>query len=185
MTCKQSLKQLWLCMYCGVYKVYKPSGAQQHRHCTCTLQPWAFRFIKFVDSAMHVYNYYLLYLMSTQCWKKVFITGHAKLDPQHYVNKYLDSHITSISLFYQVQHNVINLTEKITPPLCLLLRFLHNRVPCECNNKLSMWVANNLIPYHMLLQLNMISLTSPKITLAVLFITQLLAFVKNAILLLP
>ena len=175
MTCKWSLKQLWLRMHHEVYKVYKPSGPQQHPHCTCTPQPWAFRFIKFVDSAVYVYNYYLLYLMSIQCWMKVFITGQAKLDPQHYLIQYLDTHITSvplISLFYQVQHNVINLTDlKITPRLCLLLRFLHNRIPCEYNSKLSMWVANNLIPYHML---NMISLTSPKVTLTVLFITYLL-----------
>ena len=31
-------------------------------------------------------------------------------------------------------------------PLCLLLSFLHNRVPCEHNNERNVWAADNLAP---------------------------------------
>ena len=75
-----------------------------------------------------------------------------------------------ISSFYQLYYNVISLTGlKITliMTLHLLLSFLHNRIPCKHNA----WAANNLVPLDMLLLSNIISLTSPNITLALLFIT--------------
>ena len=51
-------------------------------------------------------------------------------------------------------------------PWCLLLSFLHNGIPC----KHSSWAADNLA--HLTLPfLAYISLTSPKVTLAFLFIT--------------
>ena len=34
-------------------------------------------------------------------------------------------------------------------PLCLLLSFLHNRVPCEHNDEWNAWVSDNLVPLDM------------------------------------
>ena len=39
---------------------------------------------------------------------------------------------------------------KIILPLCSLLSFLHNRTPCEHNNKLNAWMVDNLAPLDML-----------------------------------
>ena len=51
-----------------------------------------------------------------------------------------------ISFLYQLYYNVISLTGlKITQLLCLLLSFLHNRIPCMHN----VWAADNLAPLDM------------------------------------
>ena len=81
-----------------------------------------------------------------------------------------------ISSFYQLYYNVIRLIGlKITLTLCLLLSFLHNRIPCKHNT----WAVDNLALLDMLYLsfIQIISLTSSKITLALLLIPCML-FVK-------
>ena len=58
------------------------------------------------------------------------------------LNEWVVNNFTIVDiLFYQLYYNNISLTGlKITQPLCLLLSFLHNRVPCMHNA----WVADNL-----------------------------------------
>ena len=77
-----------------------------------------------------------------------------------------------ISFFYHLYYNFISLIGlNITLPLCLLLSFLHNRIPCKHN----VWVAiilYLLIYFFYPLYLNIASLTSPIITLVLLFSTQ-------------
>ena len=67
-----------------------------------------------------------------------------------------------ISFFYQLYYNIINL---IGLPLCLLLSFLHNRIPCMYNA----WATDNLTLLGMPFLFNITSLTSPNITLELLF----------------
>ena len=69
--------------------------------------------------------------VNVQDQRKLFITGQAKLNPEHYsCNVWAaDNFITA---FYQLYYNIINLSNlKTTLPLCLLLSFLHNRIPCK------------------------------------------------------
>ena len=48
--------------------------------------------------------------------------------------------------------SVISLTDlKTTLLLCLLLKILHDRAPCEYNNKLNAWAADNFASFDMLL----------------------------------
>ena len=58
---------------------------------------------------------------------------------------------------------------KITLPFCLLLSFLRNRIPCKHNA----WTADNLAPLDVPFLFIIVSLTSPKVTLA-LFVYYLL-----------
>ena len=51
-----------------------------------------------------------------------------------------------ISFFYQLYYNVISqIGLNITLPLCLILSFLHNRIPCMH----STWASDNLTPLDM------------------------------------
>ena len=102
--------------------------------------------------------------------KKLFITGQAKLNPEARIVQLnawaADNFATADILFLSVILSIINL--KITLPFCLLLSFLHNRIPCMRNA----WAADNLKPLDMLF-LSIIaqysSLISPNITLELLF----------------
>ena len=56
---------------------------------------------------------------------------------------------TTADIFFSISYttNVISLTgQKITQSLCLLLTFLHNRIPCMHN----VWAADNLTSVDML-----------------------------------
>ena len=66
-------------MHRGVYEFYKPSGPQQRPHCTREFQPQAFGFIKFVDSLVHAYNYYL---HTGLCGQPLPIEHHLKQSSQ-------------------------------------------------------------------------------------------------------
>ena len=50
-----------------------------------------------------------------------------------------------ISFFYYFYKSNRSKNLKLTLPWCLLLSFLHNRIPCKQNA----WAANNLAPLHM------------------------------------
>ena len=76
-----------------------------------------------------------------------------------------------ISFFYQLYYNVSSLIGlKITMLLCLLLSFLHNRIPCTHNA----WATDNLTSLDWLFYPLQISLKGPKITLELLFSTNYL-----------
>ena len=65
--------------------------------------------------------------------RKPFISGQAKVGSEHYSVECMDDVASLISL-------------KITQPFCLLLSFLHDRIPCKHNA----WVPDNLEPLDML-----------------------------------
>ena len=99
----------------------------------------------------------ITFILLIQGWRKLFITGQAKLN------------LSTIQLNVWVADilflSVISLKgQKITLPLCLLLSVLHNRIPCKHN------VSDNIAPLDMLFLSIIVSLTSPKITLALFFI---------------
>ena len=71
-----------------------------------------------------------------------------------------------ISFIYHLHYNIISLTGlKVTLPLCLLLSYLHNRIPCMHNA----WVTDNLTLLDMPFLFIIVSQTSPNITLELLF----------------
>ena len=76
-------------------------------------------------------SFYGMIIILNQGQMKLFITGQAKFNPEYYVwvadNFTTDTVIRLIGL-------------KVTLPLCLLLSFLHNRIPC----KHDVWAADNL-----------------------------------------
>ena len=66
----------------------------------------------------------------------------------NHLNAWVVDNFTTVGIFfYQPYYNVISLIGlKITHPLCLLLSFLHNRIPCTHNA----WEADNLTTFDML-----------------------------------
>ena len=63
--------------------------------------------------------------------RKPFISGQAKVGSEHYSVECVDD-VSLIDL-------------NITQPFCLLLSFLHDRIPCKHN----VWAPNNLEPLDM------------------------------------
>ena len=63
--------------------------------------------------------------------RKPFISGQAKVGSEHYSVECVDDVVSLIGLY-------------ITLPFCLLLSFLHDRIPCKHNA----WVPNNLEPLY-------------------------------------
>ena len=56
-----------------------------------------------------------------------------------------------IFLLSVLYYNITSLTGlKISLLLCLLISILHGRITCEHNNKLNMWVADNIAPLDIL-----------------------------------
>ena len=64
--------------------------------------------------------------------RKPFISGQAKVGSEHYSVECVDDVVSLIDL-------------NITQPFCLLLSFLHDRIPCKHN----VWAADNLEPLDM------------------------------------
>ena len=81
--------------------------------------------------------------MGIRGWRKLFITGQAKLDPEHYsINAWAINNFTTADTFfisYAIMYAISLTGLEIMLPLCLILRFLHIRIPCKHN----VWAANN------------------------------------------
>ena len=112
------------------------------------------------------WNHTGLELIVMQGQWKLFITGQAKLNPEDrtvQLNAWAVDNFTTADILYT---SIISLI--ITLPFCILLSFLHNRIPCMHNA----WAADNLKPLDMLF-LSIIaqysSLISPNITLELFF----------------
>ena len=90
-----------------------------------------------------IYYYRLvMYYCIYQGWRKLFITGQVKLNPN-----IIQSNVWEPDKFITADIcNVISPTSlKTTLSLRLLLSFLHNGIPCKHN----VWESNNLASLHM------------------------------------
>ena len=100
------------------------------------------------DSNIFTFFLYVpIFTCAFQGQRKVFIIGQAKLSPEHYSIEYNGSlayTTTDISfLSVIVSFYKSNWSKNYTATL-FIMYFLHNRIPCEHNHKLNVWVANNL-----------------------------------------
>ena len=77
--------------------------------------------------------------------RKLFITSQAKLDPEHYsINARVANNLPlliTFSISYTIMYVICLTGLKITLLLCLIFRFLYNRIPCKYN----VWAVYNFI----------------------------------------
>ena len=106
---------------------------------------WLTSKIRYIHTYIHIQTYIHTYICiyAHQDQQKLFITGQAKLNPEHYSIKCVGADkFTTADIFFLL-HSYRS--KNYTCHGVYLLSFLHNSIPCKHNA----WAADNLAPLDM------------------------------------